>query len=671
MKIKSKEVYIIIFLVITIIGLIVFLVVNNNDSINEIDIKEEDNQNKDNDDKKDDDNKKDNDDKKDDKEEPKKEDKLAFKNKDATVYVSNNVTLELNGINGNITCDSSDKIVAEVIKSNNSCIVTGHSYGNVTIKAKDNKNETSIKVSVINKKITSNDFLKVKGTKFVKVSNNDTVLLRGFNLGEFFSRAISLTPIKKASSNESAWDREYPDNNLQINYILDKRFGSEKAFTLNESYYSNFINEKDLDMIASSGANVVRLPIEWSYFVNLKFDDTSRDKNNNYKYSYTMLTGDKLESRFKHIDKIIDECGKRGIYVIIDLHVVDGGQNNGGIRSKRGGYSFFDNKDSLNNALAIWKLIAKRYKNNPIVAAYELLNEPGAPENKLISFYKDAYNTIRNEEKDAKYKHIIIMESTMSGATNHSIKSLKKPSEYGFSNVAYSVHDYFTSNNSVLPGNGSKEDVKKAIKAKVEQDVKEMKEYKIPLFIGETNFLWKDVDDVWKYAMSYYDSNLISYTFWTYKAAGSTSYGLVYNLDKNNSNKFADLLNDSYDTINKKFKMTTINGGYTLNKYYKVIRNNFAGNNGKSIMASSSYNCKVGEKIITSIKSFSSNGHTKLDKIDLSNNNVTINKISPTGVICDGTSCQTIEIICNKKGNTTLTITSNDQRITKSMINVN
>jgi hypothetical protein len=259
----------------------------------------------------------------------------------------------------------------------------------------------------------------------------------------------------------------------------------------------------------------------------------------------------------------------------------------------------------------------------------------------------------------------------MSGATNHSIKSLKKPSEYGFSNVAYSVHDYFTSNNSVLPGNGSKEDVKKAIKAKVEQDVKEMKEYKIPLFIGETNFLWKDVDDVWKYAMSYYDSNLISYTFWTYKAAGSTSYGLVYNLDKNNSNKFADLLNDSYDTINKKFKMTTINGGYTLNKYYKVIRNNFAGNNGKSIMASSSYNCKVGEKIITSIKSFSSNGHTKLDKIDLSNNNVTINKISPTGVICDGTSCQTIEIICNKKGNTTLTITSNDQRITKSMINVN
>lgn len=597
---------------------------------------------------------------------------ISFKQKDASVYSGENVTLEVNTNFDSFSCESTDTVVAQTKVSNNSCIVYGYSYGTTTIKAKSGNKEASINVKVNNKKITSSDFLKVKGTKFVKTSNENTVVLRGFNVGEYLSRAISLTPFSKASYADDAWQREYPDNNVQINYMLTKRFGSTKAFTLNELYYSNFITESDIDKLAASGANAIRLPIEWSYFVDLTFDDSQRDENNNFKYSYTMLNSTQLEKRFKHVDKIIDECGKRGIYVIIDLHVVDGGQNNGGIRSKRGGYTFFKDTNAQNNAIEIWKLISKRYKTNPTVAAYELLNEPGESEPKLVNFYKNAYNAIRNLGDN----HIIIMESTMRGATGHSVSSLKKPSEYGFSNVAYSVHDYVTSNNSILPGNtvageGTADDVKKAIKAKVDQDVKEIKEYKIPIFIGETNFLWKDVDDVWKYAMSYYDANLISYTFWTYKTAGSTSWGLVYNLDKNKKDKNVDLVNDSYETIYNKFKFTTSTGGYTLNKYFKAIRNNFSGNNGKSLAATTTYNCKVGGKITTTVKSFSNDGSNKLKSITPNNSNVTIKQISPTGVICDGSSCQTVEITCNTKGVTTLTITSTNNRVTTATVNVN
>ena len=321
---------------------------------------------------------------------------------------------------------------------------------------------------------------------------------------------------------------------------------------------------------------------------------------------------------------------------------------------------------------AISYILSKRYKNNATVAAYELLNEPGESEPNLVAFYKKAYNAIRNNGDN----HIIIMESTMKGATGHSIKTLKKPSEYGFSNVAYSVHDYFTTNNSILPGNtvegaGTAEDVKKAIKVKVDQDVKELKEYKIPIFIGETNFLWKDVNDVWKYAMSYYDSSLFSYTFWTYKASGYSSWGLIYYLDRSNKDKFVDLVNDSYDTVAKKFSMTTSTGGYIKNKYYSVIRNNFSGNNGKSIAATTTYNCKVGDKITTTIKSFSTDGSTKLKDFTLNNSNITVTKISPTGVICDGSSCQTIEINCKTKGKTILAITSTDNRTTSATININ
>ena len=33
------------------------------------------------------------------------------------------------------------------------------------------------------------------------------------------------------------------------------------------------------------------------------------------------------ESGFKHLDRVIDLCGKYGIYTILDLHAAPGGQN--------------------------------------------------------------------------------------------------------------------------------------------------------------------------------------------------------------------------------------------------------------------------------------------------------------------------------------------------------
>ena len=512
--------------------------------------------------------------------------------------------------------------------------------------------------------IADEDFLKVSGTKFVKVGNGNAVLLRGFNLGEWLSRAISLSPINRAAEAESAWDREYPDNNAQINYAIKKRFPN-RYDELNDAYYDNFITSFDISKLADMGVNVVRVPVEWSYFIEFTFYPA------NNTYTYKLLTGSKLESRLKRLDWIVSECRKNGIYVIFDLHVVDGGQNGGGIRSKRGGHYFFkeEGKSSQENAVKIWNIIASRFKDNPGIAGYELLNEPGPDSSDQIvsyeNFIKKAYNEIRNVEKNCKNKHIIIFEGVMKGATVHSLSDLKKPSQYGFTNVAYSVHDYFTKNLSFLPGNtiageGTANDVKKAIKAKVDQDVKEMKEYNVPLFVGETNFLWKDISDVWNYAMSLYESNFISYAFWSYKVAKSTTYGLVYNLDASSSSN-ADLLSDSFNDILRKFKLNTLDAKYQLNnKYYDVIKSHLINTNNKSILATTEYNCKVGDKLISTIRTLSIDGEAKLASISTSDDTIAnISKINPTGKICTGSLCQTIEINCLKKGETTITSTSN------------
>ena len=512
--------------------------------------------------------------------------------------------------------------------------------------------------------ISDEDFLKVSGTKLVKVGNGNAVLLRGFNLGEWLSRAVSLSPISKAWAASSAYEREYADNNVQINYAIKKRFPN-RYNELNDAYYDNFITAFDITKLREMGVNAVRVPVEWSYFVDLTFYE------NNYTYTYELLTGSRLESRLKRLDWIVDTCRKNGIYVIFDLHVVDGGQNNGGIRSQKGGYTFYkeEGKKSQENALKIWNIIATRFKDNPAVAGYELLNEPGPSGSDEITSYenfiKKAYNEIRNVEKNSKNKHIIIIESPMKSATEHSLNGLKTPSQYGFSNVVYSVHDYFTNNLDILPGNtikgaGTANDVKKAVKAKVDQDVKEMKEYNIPLYVGETNFLWKDTSNVWNYAMSLYETNFISYTFWSYKVAKSTTYGLVYNLDAKSSSS-ADLLGDSFNDILSKFKLNTLDAKYQLNnKYYDVIKSHLINTNNKSILATTEYNCKVGDKLISTIRTLSIDGEAKLASISTSDDTIAnISKINPTGKICTGSLCQTIEINCLKKGETTITSTSN------------
>ncbi len=539
--------------------------------------------------------------------------------------------------------------------------------------------------------INDNDFLKVNGTKFVKKGNGNAVVLRGYNLGEWLSRAISLMPVydEYADYNKKYTDasyREYADNNVQINYLLTKRFGSEKAYELNEIYYNNFITSEDIKIIADTGANLVRVPVEWSYFVDMDFIEpdheiqaTQATDMDAYSYSYTLLTGSKLKKRLSHLDWIVNECRKEGIYVIFDLHVVDGGQNNGGIRDKREHYNFFNNVESQENAIAIWKIIADRFKNNPGVAAYELLNEPASgyksknPQGfrkELIKFYDEAYATIREIDND----HIIIMESAMAGTYNHQVyqkegnielitlptaaqrktgikdKKMCPATECKWTNVAYSIHDYFPS--------VTESELKKLINEKVKLDVEDIKKYNVPLYVGETNFQENNAEIVWEYAMNLYDSNLISYSFWSYKVAKSPMYGVVYNLNRTkNPNYFTSLLNDDEATIRTKFGKKTSESKYDYQtKYVTPIKNNFYEQNGKAIVKKETYECKGNEKIISTIRIISKNGGAKLSEVVTSDESIaSVKMVNQTGVICTGTVCQTIQIICKRAGTVSLT----------------
>ena len=265
----------------------------------------------------------------------------------------------------------------------------------------------------------ANDFLTAQGRYLVN-RRNEKIQLKGVNLGAWMIWEDWLNPYEEAS------------DHYEVLTTLTERFGEEKAYELMNIYMDNFITEWDLDNIKSMGFNCVRVPF---WFRNFYYDDNGRK-----------ILDDKGEWDFSRLDWVVEECGKRGLYVILDMHGAVGYQSDAPHSGKGNSVGLYADTEQgeryreLTDEL--WTAIAARFKGNPTVAMYDLLNEPmcDVPENGIVrrinneKIYTRLYNTVRAVDPD----HAISLECIWTPfALPH--KQLK-----GWTNVVYQVHFYET-----------------------------------------------------------------------------------------------------------------------------------------------------------------------------------------------------------------------------------
>ena len=239
---------------------------------------------------------------------------------------------------------------------------------------------------------TDEDYLVVKGRKMYN-KKGEHIQLKGVNLGAWLVRENWLNPddvdveYKSKMTEEEQkryWGTFYEDlteeqkaifdpyygkkyDGEMIYDVLEKRFGREKAQELLNMFYDNWITEWDLDNIKSMGFNCVRVPF---WYRNFYYDDQG-----------TKIYNEKGEWDFSRLDWIVEECSKREIYVILDMHGAVGSQSDAP-HSGRGyaGAQLMEDSDrgeryrELTDEL--WTAIASRFNGNPAVAMYDLLNEP-------------------------------------------------------------------------------------------------------------------------------------------------------------------------------------------------------------------------------------------------------------------------------------------------------
>ena len=273
---------------------------------------------------------------------------------------------------------------------------------------------------------TQEDMLETKGTNIVN-QKGEKIRLKGANLGAWLVREDWLNPDHIP---EEVLAKEKYDGEMVYDKLTE-RFGKDKAQELLEIFYENWITEWDLDNIKALGFNCVRVPF---WYRNFYYDDKG-DK----------ILDENGEWDFSILDWVVEECSKRELYVILDMHGAVGSQSDAP-HSGRGfeGYQLYEKSERGEKyrelTIELWKAIASRFNGNPAVAMYDLLNEPMCDvqcseiERRINNewMYGLLYDAVREVDND----HIITMEAIWTAL------ALPHPELKGWKNVVYQVHFY-------------------------------------------------------------------------------------------------------------------------------------------------------------------------------------------------------------------------------------
>jgi endoglucanase len=319
--------------------------------------------------------------------------------------------------------------------------------------------------------------LHTSGTNLVNASGA-ILQLKGVNLGGWFIMEKWMCPLDSGS---------LPDTYSAITN-LDSRFGVATEQNLIRSYQTNWITTNDLNNIRNAGYNCVRMPVWWGNF---------------YSITNTTSSGWRADA-FAVLDWLVTNCASRGIYVVIDMHGVVGGQSASDDTGWQNQNQYWSNSQDQSQTAYMWSQIAAHYKGSSAVAGYDLINEPsGTPSVAAVwAAYTNLYTTIRAVDSS----HIIIIEGTFD-SWNWSM--LPNPSVYGWTNIVYQMHEYQWGATNIA-----------GIEAGADNQVADFNNHlswNVPDYIGEWNDLGYGAA-CYDYSINAYNYAGISWSMWSYKA---------------------------------------------------------------------------------------------------------------------------------------------------------
>ncbi len=267
-------------------------------------------------------------------------------------------------------------------------------------------------------------------------------------------------------------------------------YGKKGLERFTSGFQEHFFNESDVIRIKKLGFNCARLP-----------------------FNYRAID-------FKLFDRIIGWFRKHKVYLILDLHAAPGSQNRDWHSDSDGEAKLWDSSEMMSKTVSIWGAISKRYRQEDIIAGYDILNEAVTEKTgKLNALYSKIIKVIRGNGD----KHIIFIEPNNWA---QDFKGLRKPDD---DNFAWSIHFYlpinYTFNWNPLMRYPGKAYMKKELSRYRKVQLRD----NVPMFVGEFGVASRcsecNSELKWVgHVLSIFREFGWSWSYWTYK---STAGALV------------------------------------------------------------------------------------------------------------------------------------------------
>ncbi|MBW7674856.1 cellulase family glycosylhydrolase [Chryseobacterium chendengshani] len=325
----------------------------------------------------------------------------------------------------------------------------------------------------------TSQLLKTSGQKIVN-DRDENIRLRGLGLGGWMLQEGYM--LKTA---------DFAGPQFKIKEKIAELIGEDGMNNFYKAYLKNGITKQDIDFLKKAGFNSIRLPMHYNLYT-LPIEKEAINGQNTW-----------LEEGFKMTDDLLKWCKDNKIYLILDLHAAPGGQGNDANISDndKSKPSLWESEENQKKTIALWKKLAERYKDEPWMGGYDLINEPNinftgknpngtdemsnAP---LWKLQKDITEAIREVDKN----HMIIIEGNGWGNNYNGLIPIWD------NNMAFSFHKYWNYNNE--------ETIKFAL------DLRE--KYNMPIWLGETG----ENSNVWfTELIQLLDKHNIGYAFWPMK----------------------------------------------------------------------------------------------------------------------------------------------------------
>ncbi|WP_417362471.1 cellulase family glycosylhydrolase [Galbibacter sp.] len=323
--------------------------------------------------------------------------------------------------------------------------------------------------------------LRTKGQSIVN-DKGDTIILRGIGLGGHMLQEGYM--LKVPFSGQQYVFKEH------ITKLIGKK-ATEKFYI---RWLTNHTQKADIDSLKSWGFNSVRLPMHYNLYTLAVEDEPVKGKNT------------WLERGFILTDSLLNWCRENQMYLLLDMHATPGGQGHDVNISDRDPSkpSLWESRENQEKLIALWKRLAERYKDEPWIGGYDIINEPnwaftGTNKNgideqnngPLKSLMVEVTKAIRSVDKN----HIIIIEGNGWG---NNYNGILPPWD---SNMVVSFHKYWNNNHQ--------SDIQTYL------DIRET--YNVPIWLGETG----ENSNVWfTDAIRLMEQNNIGWCWWPLKKLG-------------------------------------------------------------------------------------------------------------------------------------------------------